>query len=39
METFLTLAIALGGIPIGIGVIWVAVVARRQAQVTERSLT
>jgi hypothetical protein len=38
METFLTLVIALGGIATGIGVIWAALVARRQAQVTERSL-
>jgi hypothetical protein len=39
MDTLLTLIIALGGITTGIGAIWAAVVARRQAQVTERSLT
>ena len=38
MDTFLTLVIALGGIATGIGAIWAAIVARRQAQVTERSL-
>jgi hypothetical protein len=38
MDTFLTLVIALGGIATGIGAIWAALVARRQAQVTERSL-
>ena len=35
MDTFLTLVIALGGIATGIGAIWAALVARRQAQVTE----
>jgi hypothetical protein len=39
MEQLLTLLIAVGGIATGIGAIWAAVVARRQAQVTERSLT
>ncbi len=38
VDTLLTLVIALGGIATGIGAIWAAVVARRQAQVTERSL-
>jgi hypothetical protein len=38
MNTLLTLVIALGGIATGIGAIWAAVVARRQAQVTEQSL-
>jgi hypothetical protein len=38
METFLTLAIAVGGIATGIGAIWAAVVARRQADLTARSL-
>ena len=38
MNTFLTLVIALGGIATGIGAIWAAAVARRQAQVTEQSL-
>ena len=38
MDTFLTLVIALGGISTGIGAIWAALVARRQAQVTEQSL-
>jgi hypothetical protein len=31
METFLTLAIALGGIATGIGDIWAAMVARRRS--------
>jgi hypothetical protein len=39
MDTVLTLVIALGGIATGIGAIWTAIVARRQAQLTERSLT
>ena len=39
MDTFLTLVIALGGIATGIGAIWAAMVARRQARVTERTLT
>jgi len=39
MEPFLTLVIAVGGIATGIGAIWTAVAARRQAQLTERSLT
>jgi hypothetical protein len=34
----LNLVIAVGGIATGIGAIWAALVARRQAQVTERSL-
>ena len=38
MDTLLTLVIALGGIATGIGAIWAAVLARRQAEVTERSL-
>jgi hypothetical protein len=38
MDTFLTLVIALGGIATGIGAIWAAMLARRQAQATERSL-
>lgn len=38
MDTFLTLVIALGGIATGIGAIWAALAARRQAQVSERSL-
>jgi hypothetical protein len=38
MDTFLTLVIALGGIATGIGAIWAALAARRQTQVTERSL-
>ena len=38
METIFTLAIAVGGIATGIGAIWAALVARRQARVTERSL-
>jgi hypothetical protein len=39
MNTLLTLVIALGGIATGIGAIWAAIVARRQAQLSERSLT
>jgi len=39
MESFFTLLIAVGGIATGIGAIWAAVVARRQAQLTEQSLT
>ena len=39
MEPLLTLVIALGGIATGIGAIWAALVARRQAQLTERSLS
>jgi hypothetical protein len=38
VDTVLTLVIALGGIATGIGAIWAAVLARRQAQLTERSL-
>ena len=37
MDTLLTLVIALGGIATGIGALWAALVARRQAQLTERS--
>jgi hypothetical protein len=37
VDTFLTLVIALGGIATGIGAIWTAMLARRQARVTERS--
>jgi hypothetical protein len=39
MDTLFTLAIAVGGIATGIGAIWAALVARRQAQLTERSLS
>jgi hypothetical protein len=39
MDTVLTLVIAVAGIATGIGAIWTAVAARRQAQLTERSLT
>jgi hypothetical protein len=39
MDTFLTLVIALGGIATGIGAIWAALTAKRQAQLTEQSLT
>jgi hypothetical protein len=39
MDTLLTLVLALGGIATGIGAIWTALAARRQAQLTERSLT
>jgi hypothetical protein len=39
MEPLLTLVIALGGIATGIGAIWAALVAKRQAQLTERSLS
>ena len=39
METLLTMTIAVGGIATGIGAIWTALLARRQAQFTERSLT
>jgi hypothetical protein len=39
MDTLLTLVLALGGIATGIGAIWTASAARRQAQLTERSLT
>jgi hypothetical protein len=38
MDTLLTLVIALGGIATGIGAIWAALLARRQAQLTARSL-
>jgi Domain of unknown function (DUF4760) len=38
IDTFITLVIALGGIATGIGAIWAAMLARRQAQLTERSL-
>jgi hypothetical protein len=38
MDTFLTLVIALGGIATGIGAIWAALAARRQAQLTDQSL-
>jgi hypothetical protein len=38
MDTFLTLVIAVGGIATGIGAIWAAMLARRQAQLTEQSL-
>jgi hypothetical protein len=37
MDTLLALIIALGGIATGIGALWAALVARRQAQLTERS--
>jgi hypothetical protein len=39
MEALLTLVIAVGGVATGIGAIWTAMVARRQAQLTERSLS
>jgi hypothetical protein len=39
VDTFLTLVIALGGIATGIGAIWAALAARRQTQLTERSLS
>ena len=39
MDTLLTLVIAIGGIATGVGAIWAAMLARRQARVTERSLT
>ena len=38
MESILTLVIALGGIATGVGAIWTALVARRQALVTEQTL-
>jgi hypothetical protein len=38
VDTFLTLIIALGGIATGIGAIWAALAARRQAQLTDQSL-
>ena len=38
MDTLLTLVIALGGIATGIGAIWAALLARRQGQLTARSL-
>ena len=38
MDTFVTLVIAPGGIATGIGAIWAALAARRQAQANERSL-
>ena len=38
MDTILTLVIALGGISTGIGAIWAALAARRQARLTEQSL-
>jgi hypothetical protein len=38
VDTFLALVIALGGIATGIGAIWAAMLARPQAQLTERSL-
>jgi hypothetical protein len=37
VDTLLTLVIALGGIATGIGAIWTAIVARRQAQIAEGS--
>jgi hypothetical protein len=36
VDTFLTLVIALGGIATGLGAVWAAWAARRQAHVTER---
>jgi hypothetical protein len=39
MDTLLTLVIAVGGIATGIGAIWAAMLARHQAQLTERSLS
>jgi hypothetical protein len=38
MDTFVTLVIAPGGIATGIGAIWAALAARRQARANERSL-
>lgn len=38
MDKLLTLVIAVGGIATGVGAIWTAMLARRQVQVTERSL-
>jgi hypothetical protein len=38
METLLTLVIALGGIAAGVGAIWAAIAATRQARITERSI-
>ncbi len=38
MDTFLTLVIALCGIATGIGAIWAALAARRQAQITDENL-
>jgi hypothetical protein len=38
MDKLLTLVIALGGIATGVGAIWTAMLARRQVQITERSL-
>jgi hypothetical protein len=38
VESLLTLTIAVGGIATGIGAIWAAMVARHQAQFTERRL-
>ena len=38
MESLLTLIIALGGIATGIGAIWAALAARRQAQITDENL-
>ena len=37
MDTLLTLVIAVGGIATGIGAIWAALAARRQAQISERA--
>jgi len=39
MEALLTLVIAIAGLATGIGAIWTAIVARCQAQLTERSLS
>jgi hypothetical protein len=39
VDTVFTLVIALGGIATGIGAIWAAWAARRQAQISERSLS
>ena len=38
MESIFTLVIALGGIATGIGAIWTALLARRQALLTEQAL-
>jgi hypothetical protein len=38
MESILTLVIALGGIATGVGAIWTALLARRQALITEQAL-
>jgi hypothetical protein len=39
MEALLTLVIVVAGVATDIGALWTATVARRQAQLTERSLS